>query len=63
MKQFLAKKNLKIIEFKEDNDVDTDDEQVELEIQRSNNALLEFMKKIEKDKDYLKKSLNRKLKE
>ena len=63
MKQFLARKNLKIIEFKEDNDVDTDDEQVELEIQRSNNALLEFMKKIEKDKDYLKKSLNRKLKE
>ena len=45
MKEFLERKNLKIIEFKEDNDIDTDDEQVELEIQRSNNALLEFMKK------------------
>ena len=63
MNQFLANKNLKIIEFKEDNDIDTDDEQVTLETNRSNEALLRFMKKIEKDKNYVIKSLNRKPKE
>jgi hypothetical protein len=63
MNQFLAKNNLKIIEFKEDNDIDTDEEQATLEINRSNDALRNFMKKVEKDEDYVKKSLNRKLKE
>ena len=62
MKQFIKKKNLEIIEFQEDNDIDTDDEQLELEIERNNEALLNFMKEVEKDKDYVDKNLHRKKK-
>lgn len=60
MKQFVKKKNLEIIEFEEDNDIDTDEEQLELEIERNNEALLSFMEKVEKEKDYVEKNLNRK---
>ena len=63
MKQFIQKKNLEIIEFQEDNDIDTDEEQLELEIERNNEALLNFMKEVEKDKDYVDKNLHRKKKQ
>lgn len=62
MKEFMRKKNLEIIEFQEDNDVDTDEEQLELEVERNNEALLNFIKKVEEDKDYVKKNLVRKVK-
>lgn len=63
MKEFMRKKNLGVIEFQEDNDIDTDEEQLQLEIERNNEALINFMKKIEKDKDYVEKNLQRKKKE
>ena len=63
MKEFMTKKNLGVIEFQEDNDIDTDEEQLQLEIERNNEALINFMKKIEKDKDYVEKNLQRKKKE
>ena len=62
-KEFMNKKRLGIIEFQEDNDIDTDEEQLELEVQRNNNALLNFMKKVNKTKNYVEKNLVRKKKE
>ena len=61
-KEFMNKKKLSIIEFQEDNDIDTDEEQLELEIERNNNALLNFMKKVSKTKNYVEKNLMRKRK-
>ena len=61
-KEFMNKKKLSIIEFQEDNDIDTDEEQLELEVERNNNALLNFMKKVSKTKNYVEKSLVRKRK-
>ena len=58
----MNKKRVTVIEFQEDNDIDTDDEQLELEIQRNNNALLNFMKKVNKTKNYVEKNLVRKKK-
>ena len=60
--EFMNKKRVTVIEFQEDNDIDTDDEQLELEIQRNNNALLNFMKKVNKTKNYVEKNLVRKKK-
>ena len=62
MKEFMTKKNLRMIEFEEDNDIDTDEEQLGLEVERNNEALLNFMKKVEKERDYVERSLNRKKK-
>ena len=62
-KEFMMKKRLTVIEFQEDNDIDTDEEQLELEIQRNNNALLNFMKKVNKNKNYVDESLVRKRKQ
>ena len=62
-KEFMNKKRLTVIEFQEDNDIDTDEEQLELEIQRNNNALLNFMKKVNKNKNYVDESLVRKRKQ
>ena len=62
MKDFIIKKNIKLIEFQEDNDIDTDEEQLGLEIERSNEALLNFMKKVENEKDYVEKNLIRRKK-
>ena len=61
-KDFIKKKKLEIIEFQEDNDIDTDEEQLQLEIERNNEALLSFMEKVEKDKDYVDNNLHRKKK-
>ena len=60
--EFMNKKKLNIIEFQEDNDIDTDEEQLELEVQRNNNALNNFMDKVKKHKDYVEKTLVRKRK-
>ena len=60
MKEFMKKKKLEVVEFQEDNDIDTDDEQLQLEIERNNEALINFMKKIEQDKDYIENNLQRK---
>ena len=60
--EYMNKKKLNIIEFQEDNDIDTDEEQLELEVQRNNNALLNFMSKVKKSKDYVDKNLVRKRK-
>ena len=62
MEEFIMKKNLEIIEFQEDNDIDTDEEQLELEIERNNEAFINFMKKVEADNEYVEKNLNRKKK-
>ena len=62
MKEFIRNKNLEITEFQEDNDINTDEEQLELEVERNNEALLNFIKNIEKDKDYADKKLSRKRK-
>ena len=62
-KEFMNKKRLTVIEFQEDNDIDTDEEQLELEIQRNNNALLNFMKKVNKNKNYVDENLVRKRKQ
>ena len=61
-KEFMNKKKVSVIEFQEDNDIDTDEEQLELEIERNNNALLNFMKKVNSTKNYVEKSLMRKKK-
>jgi len=61
-RDYMKKKHLTIIEFQEDNDIDTDEEQLQLEIDRNNNALLNFMKKVNKDKNYVDKNLVRKRK-
>ena len=61
-KEFMARKRLTIIEFQEDNDIDTDEEQLELEVQRNTNALLNFMSKVNKNKNYVDKNLMRKKK-
>ena len=60
MNEFMKKRKLGVIEFQEDNDIDTDDEQLQLEIERNNEALINFIKKIEKEKDYIEKNLQRK---
>ena len=61
-KEFMKRKRLTIIEFQEDNDIDTDEEQLELEVQRNTNALLSFMNKVKKNKNYVDKNLMRKKK-
>lgn len=63
MKEFMRRKNLGIIEFQEDNDIDTDEEQLQLEIERNNEALINFMKKVENDKEYVENNLTRKKRE
>ena len=62
MEEFIRKKNLEIIEFQEDNDIDTDEEQLELEIDRNYKNFINFMKKVETEKNYIKKNLHRKQK-
>ena len=62
-KEFMRKKNLGIIEFQEDNDIDTDEEQLQLEVERNNEALINFMKKVENDREYVEKNLTRKKRE
>ena len=59
-KEFFNNKRLKIIEFQEDNDINTDEEQLELEVQRNDKALLFFMNKVSKNKNYVDKNLVRK---
>ena len=61
--KFMRSKNLGIIEFQEDNDIDTDEEQLQLEIERNNEALINFMKKIENDREYVENNLTRKKRE
>ena len=56
------KKKLEITEFQEDNDINTDEEQLQLEVERNNEALLNFIKNVEKDPDYVDKKLSRKRK-
>lgn len=60
VKNWFAKKNLKIIDFAEDNDVDTDEEQLKLEMQRNHEALEEFCRKVEEDPNYIDNNLKRK---
>ena len=62
IEEFVIKKNLEIIEFQEDNDIDTDEEQLQLEVDRNNEAFINFMKKVENEKDYVENNLNRKKK-
>ena len=62
-KEFMRRKNLGIIEFQEDNDIDTDEEQLQLEVERNNEALINFMKKVENDREYVEKNLTRKKRE
>lgn len=62
VKKWLEKKNLKIIDFEEDNDIETDEEQLKLEIERNNEALLYFCKKVEEDPNYIDNHLKRKRK-
>ena len=62
-KEFMRKKNLGIIEFQEDNDIDTDEEQLQLEVERNNEALINFMKKVENDREYVENNLTRKKRE
>ena len=62
MKEFVKKKKLEITEFQEDNDINTDEEQLQLEVERNNEALLNFIKNVEKDPDYVDKKLSRKRK-
>ena len=61
-KEFMNRKKLNIIEFQEDNDIETDEEQLELEIDRNNTALLNFMRKVSKNKNYVEDNLVRKKK-
>ena len=63
MKEFMRRKNLRIIEFQEDNDIDTDEEQLQLEVERNNEALINFMKKVENDREYVENNLTRKKRE
>ena len=63
MMEFMRRKNLGIIEFQEDNDIDTDEEQLQLEVERNNEALINFMKKVENDKEYVENNLTRKKRE
>ena len=63
MKEFMRRKNLRIIEFQEDNDIDTDEEQLQLEVERNNEALINFMKKVENDREYVENHLTRKKRE
>ncbi len=60
VKKWLEKKNLKIIDFEEDNDVETDEEQLKLEIQRNNEALMDFCRKVNEDPNYIDEHLKRK---
>ena len=62
-KEFFHNKRLSIIEFQEDNDINTDEEQLELEVQRNNKAFQHFMNKVNKHKNYVDKNLFRKKKE
>ena len=62
-KEFFKSKRLSIIEFQEDNDINTDEEQLELEVQRNNKAFQHFMNKVNKHKNYAEKNLFRKKKE
>jgi hypothetical protein len=63
MKEFMRRKNLRIIEFQEDNDIDTDEEQLQLEVERNNEVLIKFMKKVENDREYVENHLTRKKRE
>ena len=58
----MNRKKLNIIEFQEDNDIETDEEQLELEIDRNNTALLNFMRTVSKNKNYVEDNLVRKKK-
>ena len=49
----------KLKKFDEDNDTFTDSEQLELEIKRGNDCLLQFLKKVEEGKDYIKEKISR----
>ena len=60
VKKWFTKKNLKIVDFAEDNDVDTDEEQLKLEMQRNHEALEEFCRKVEEDPNYIDNNLKRK---
>ena len=52
MEEFLVSKSIDIKEFSDDNDVNTDHEQLYLEIERNNNSLLNFMGNVNKDDNY-----------
>jgi len=60
--EFMDKKRVSVIEFQEDNDIDTDDEQLKLEINRNNMALLNFMEKVNKFDNYVENNPCRKKK-
>jgi len=49
----------KLKKFDEDNDTLTDNEQLDLEIKRGNECLLQFLKKVKEEKDYVKENLSR----
>ena len=61
MEQFLDKLDIEIKEFPQDNDVNTDEEQLQLEIERNNNSLLDFMNNVNKDHHYVDNNISRKI--
>ena len=61
MEKFLDSNHIDIKEFSDDNDVNTDHEQLYLEIERNNNSLLNFMENVNKDDNYINNNLWRKI--
>ena len=60
MKSFLNKCYMKISDVKYNKDIDTDEEEVKLEKERSVNLLKDFCKEVEKNQNYIEDNLNSK---